>query len=262
MDLNAYWQENKRFVTTVAAGLFVFLIGMLLVSSFVGDDLRSQRRALDTARRQLAKPMLGQADLSAAEEENEALREAAAVLARSVQFRPRERFQLAGSGSASSRYFATVADLRDELIPLAGRSSLALPPDLGLPALAPTREEEVVRYLDALDVVDRVVRLAIDAGVERIEEIRIQLDPALLSGRGLGRVERTKVSFEFAGAPGPLVRLVELSQVGRDEGVLLVHEVDARRSSRKSDEVSATITFVAARLHGLEELELDPEEGA
>ncbi len=262
MDLNAYWQENKRFVTVVVAGLFAFLIGMLLVSSFVGDELRSQRRALDAARRQLEKPMLAQSDLAAAEDENEALRSAAGVLARAVQFQPRERFRLDGNSSASNRYFATVADLRDELLPLAGRSDLSLPPDLGLPALAPTREEEIERYLDALDVVDRVVRLAIDAGVPRVEEIRIQLDPALLSGRGLGRIERTKVVFKFAGPPEPLARLCVLTQSPRDEGVLLIHELDARRSGKKRDELSATITFVAARLHGLEDLELTSDGGA
>ena len=231
---------------------------MLLISKFVGSELRDKRRALDAARRQLERPMLSRADLDAAQEENEALRAAAGQLAGVVQFAPRERFRLDPSASASNRYFATVADLRDELIPLAGRSGLTLPPDLGLPALAPTREEEIERYLDALDVVDRVVRIAIDAGVQRVEGIRIQLDPALLSGRGLGRIERTKVTFELAGPPEPIVRLIELTQVPRAHGVLLVHELDARRSRKKRDELSADITFVAARLHALEDFELEP----
>ena len=33
MDLNDYWQENKRFVTTVLAGLVVFLIAYFWIDS-------------------------------------------------------------------------------------------------------------------------------------------------------------------------------------------------------------------------------------
>ena len=31
MDLNDYWQENKRFLTIVAGGLLVFLIGEMVI---------------------------------------------------------------------------------------------------------------------------------------------------------------------------------------------------------------------------------------
>ena len=46
MDLNDYWQENKRFVLTVAAGAIAFMIGEMMIGSFIGSDLESMRKKL------------------------------------------------------------------------------------------------------------------------------------------------------------------------------------------------------------------------
>ena len=39
MDLNDYWQENKKFLTTVFAGVIVFLIGQLLITNTLSSKL-------------------------------------------------------------------------------------------------------------------------------------------------------------------------------------------------------------------------------
>src|SRR5204863_482021 len=83
-------------------------------------------------------------------------------------FAPRPAFAFdPAKGSASNQYFATVSSVREELLTLAGRNNMRIAEDLGLPALSPTRESEIVRYLEALDLVDRAVRLALASGVDR-----------------------------------------------------------------------------------------------
>ena len=41
MDLNDYWQENKRFLVAVGVGLFAFLIGNIIVDAAFGSELRT-----------------------------------------------------------------------------------------------------------------------------------------------------------------------------------------------------------------------------
>jgi hypothetical protein len=111
------------------------------------------------------------------------------------------------AGAATNQYFAAVSRVREELLRLAGRGNLRLPDDLGLPALAPTREAEIERYLEALDLVDRAVRLALANGVQRIDKIEIRLDPKLASRQGVGELEKTRVEVSASGRPAPLVPL-------------------------------------------------------
>ena len=44
MDLNDYWQENKRFLLSIAGGLLVFLIGTMIVGGVVDSDLQKALR--------------------------------------------------------------------------------------------------------------------------------------------------------------------------------------------------------------------------
>ena len=111
-------------------------------------------------------------DLRAAREENEALRAALRTLSEAVVFRARPGFE-PGEGSATNRYFSVVADVRENLVARAGRAGVKIPDDLGLPALSPTKEQEIQRYLEALDLIERAVSLAIEVGVASVEKIKI-----------------------------------------------------------------------------------------
>ena len=274
MDVNGYWQENKRFVVFVASGVIVFVIGSMLVNSFFRNELVAQKRSADSATKKLkTEPMYRDSDLAAAQKENEALKVAVATLASAVAFdaRPQFRFDPA-KGSASNQYFATVSSVREELLTLAGRSNLRLPEDLGLPALSPTREADIVRYLEALDLVDRAARIAMATGVERIDALEIKLDPKLTSRQGAGDIERTTVEFKISGRPSPMVQFLTLSQsanltkeLAADAkaaapatvfskaalGPLLIDKMEMVPSRTKpNEEAVLEVTFVVARLHG------------
>jgi hypothetical protein len=252
MDLNDFWQENKRFLTIVAGGLLVFVVGEAVVGSAFGDELRAQQRRVRKSTSDLAKTMYQGDDLAAARSENEALRAAVGELAQTVAFRTRPEFALdARRGSASSQFFNIVARTREELLTLAGRNNLRAPDSVGLPALSPTQDEDIERHLEALDVIDRAVRLAVEAGVERIDRIDIKLDPALGSRQGVGFIERTRVELQLGGAAEPIERFLLATQAQATEGQLLVQSVEMLPSKAKPEEARLELTLVVARLSGL-----------
>jgi hypothetical protein len=250
MDLANYWQENKRFLVTLSAGVIVFLIGWMLIGKFFGGELAAQRRAADSTARKLAtEAMYGQTELEQAEALNKELRQASDELSKLVAFQPRPPFVLdAKKGSASNQYFATVSTLREELLTLASRANMRLPDDLGLPALSPTREAEIARYLEALDLVERAVRAALAAQVERIDKIEIKLDPKLSSKQGVGSIEKTRVEMRLSGKPAPLSDFLVRSQDAREPGPLLIEKCEMQPARNKVDEAGLDVTLIAARL--------------
>jgi hypothetical protein len=253
MDLETFWQENKRFLGLVAAGLVLFLLGELAIGAAFGDDLAAQRRALSTATRNLSgESFYGRQELERARADNEALKGALDQLARAVAFETRAPFRLdPARGSASSQYFAAASRTRDELVALAGRADLRLPETVGLPALSPTRDEEIERHLEALDLIDRVVRLCVDAGVERIDTIDITLDPALSSRQGVGFLERTRIAFKLSGDPTALQRLLLATQAEGEGTPLLLGAVELQLPRRENESARLDASFVVGRLHGV-----------
>lgn len=257
MDFNDYWQENKRFLVTVASGALVFVIGSMLVGKFFGDELNRQRSAAASADRKIrGDPMYTSSELATAQDENQALQAAVDVLVKSTAFQPRPNFVLDQKrGSPSNQYFAVVSAVREDLLKLAGRANLRVPSDLGLPALSPTREPDITRYLEALDLVDRGVRMAIASGCERVDKIEIRLDPKLTSREGTGHVEKTRVAFYLSGKPAPMVEFLSLTQqpgaldaAGVPLGSPLLIEKSEMNPARTGTDALLEMTFVVARL--------------
>jgi hypothetical protein len=185
-----------------------------------------------------------------AQRQNDELRAAVAALSELVQFQARPDFRLDPSlGSGSNQYLRALTRVRDDLIPRANRANLELEDGLGMPRLSPTREEEIERYLEALDVIDTIVRYAIDARVQRVEKIQIRLDSDLSSGRGLGRIEETQVRFTLTGSSLALTRLLRRTQRNQDGRVLHIDELELVASRNKDDELRLDLGVVIARLH-------------
>ena len=254
MDFDDYWQENKGFAVRVLIGLVVFAIARMAIGGTLGEDVASARRTLTNAEKKLKDAMYDGRARDEAGRVNEDLGAVRTALEAGVAFRPREGYDLEGAMSGSSRYHRTLADLRDALLPLAGRSNMVLDRGLGQPDLSPTRDEEILRYLESLDLVERVVRLALDLGVERMEKIHVSLDTGLRSKEGVGAVETTKVRFELGGSGDALLELIRRSQEpGRVLGgqALTLGAVDVRPSKRGKHS-EATVSFLVVRLAELE----------
>lgn len=261
MDLENYWQENRRFVLSVAGGALLFLIAWWAIDAYLGSDVRRLEARKARLTGDLAKPMFKPDDLDRAREQNEALRAAVAKLREAASFRARERFTVPDQSAASSRYVSVVADVRADLLQRAGRAGLALPRDLGLPTLAPTREQEIVRTLEALDAIERTVGLAIEAGAENLDEVRIKLDPRLLAGKPISDLETTIVSMRLSGPSGPLVELLSLLQTPRDGSVLHVRRAELSPARVRLDEVKLDLELAIAHPHGLGAVADEAERG-
>ena len=257
MDLNDYWQENKRFVVAVASGVILFLTGTMVIDGLFRDELVALKRAADsTAGKLRSEAMFGNSELDIARGDNEALKKAVESLSQTVAFQPREAFRYdpqeqSVKGSAANQYFAAVASVREELLTLAGRANLKLPEEVGLPGLSPTRESEIARYLEALDLIDRAVRIALGVGVERIDKIEIKLDPKLASREGVGKIERTRVTFTLSGRPTPMVQFLRVSQAPPPPGnPLLIEKLEiVPRGKGDAHEATLEVVFVAARVN-------------
>ena len=253
MDLNDYWQENKRFVTIVVTGLVVFLIAFWILDGRFSPKINTHKRTISSTGTKLRAEMYSAADLTAAEDENEALTTTVAALREAVQFEPRPEFLLDdGLGSFPNQYLRTMTRVRDDILPRANRANLALDPGLGMPKLSPTRDAEIVRYLEALDVIETVIGFAIDAKVQRIEKIGIRLDPGLSTRKGLERVEKTTVNFDVRGTSLALTRLLAATQRSASGRVLHLDDLEMVPSRQKTDEVRLTLALTIARLGAVE----------
>lgn len=258
MDFDGYWQENKRFVTRVALGVIVFFAALFVVDALYAEGIAQESGRVRQLRRDLEAPMFGVRERDASVRENEALRAAAGRLAEAVRFAPLEHSKLEPArGSAANQYLRALADARERVLLRAGRAGVVLEPGLGMPKLSPTEEEEIERYLEALDAVEAVAFLAIEARAKSVEDIQVRLDPGLASragfaGNGTG-IERTLVRFKISGDSLALTRVLSGTQRSSDGRVLHVDSAEVLPARGRRGELTLELTLVLARLS------LDPE---
>lgn len=260
MDLEEYWQENKRFLAQVGIGFVVFLIGLGIIGATVGERHDAARRDAARLQRQLNDAYFGRAERNDAEEDNEALIAAAIALREQVGFEPRPEFR--GSGDAqqridTNRYLTVASRVRTQLMPLASRYNVEVDETLGLPEQSPTRADELERHLDALDVIERTVRVAIAQRVTAVESIKVRLDPGLRGRKGIGTIERSRVIFEIHGDDLALQRLIAELQLDEPQP-LVVDEATMRRSREDPEIVILELSVLIARVPApITEEELD-----
>jgi hypothetical protein len=250
VDLNGYWQENKRFVVTVGAGALAFVVAFWVETSLFQDNLNSTRREIQRYTNQLAEARYTSQDLADAERENEALKSAHERLVQAAAFHARPEFVAdPAAGSAGNHYLRTLARVREDLMQRANRGGLEVDSSLGMPELSPTVESEIVRYLEALDLVESVADLALRARAKRIDKIQVRLDPAHATREGVGALERTRVDVSISGSSLALTRILAWSQRPPQGGrVLALDKFELLQSRSKRGEVRLDATFVVARV--------------
>jgi hypothetical protein len=248
MDVNDFWQENKRFVVIVVGGVLVFFTGIVLINNLFGSELALQETRRTQFNNTLNGALIPQSDLDLLRTENQKLIAARAALAKATVFETRASFA-PNTGSMAQRYFEVESATRDELLPAAGRFGIPVPEDLGLPALAPNKDEHIARYLDALDVIDRTLRLGFEAGIGRVEGIEIKLDGKLLSGKPLEVVEKTLITFKLRGTATSLARLVLMMQRAPQSRIGVLDRAEFISGGVRVDDARLELTLAAVRLH-------------
>tara|TARA_R110002095_G_scaffold146426_4_gene126658 strand:+ start:2344 stop:3117 length:774 start_codon:yes stop_codon:yes gene_type:complete len=256
MDLENYWQENRKFVLTVAGGALVFLIAFLYVDSAFGDARRTAARRLGQVQNDLKEPRFNNNDKSLAERENEALLAATDTLKQAVAFESRPEFTLRPNmGSENSQYMGRIARMQNELAVQASRARVVLPEGLDIEPLKTSDTTLIERHLQGLDLLSRLVALSIEAGVDRVVSCKIELDSGLSSRDGVGAIERTRVQVRLTSDPPAAGRFMALTQSDRFGKPLVVDTYDVQRAAGNRDEVKIDATFLVVRLHEVTEEE-------
>lgn len=256
MDLEEYWQENKRFLARIGIGCAVFLVGLGVVNATVGAERKRLEGTVTSTQGKLAAPFYSADDRRNAEGDNEALTATVAALRAQVEFQPRAEFR--GTGPVDASRFINVASrVRSEIMPLASRRNVSIDPKLGMPESTPTQGDLIERHLDALDVVERVVRVAIDERVKKVAAITVRTDPALNSRKGVGAIERTRVTFEIEGDDLALQRLVVRTQ-DDSPAPLVIESATFVRSQRDPQVVTLELVVLIPRVKAVAKDEEDP----
>ncbi|MDA1265503.1 MAG: hypothetical protein O2816_10540 [Planctomycetota bacterium] len=250
MDFENYWQENKRSLTMIGGGLLVFLIANMIVNSTFGGELADAQRDKRTQEGKLRSERYDRDGLSKATLDNERLQVVHDALLASVVFESRPEFQADPNlGSIAAQYFTRVEEVRDQLTRRASRSGMRADQAWGVEVPETNLTPVIERHLEALDLIDRVANLAIDTGVTRIAKIQVTLDPAFDSKRGVGRLEKTRVTFTLDTTAMSVTRLVSASQRSQPYGQPLTLEGFKIKGERtRPGQVTADLTFLVVRL--------------
>ncbi len=250
MDLNDYWQANKPFVVSVGTGALVFLIAFLWLNSAFGGEAKSAEARLRKAALELRESRYGPSDLDRATEQNEALKADFEALSQAAAFEPRPEFVLQdGAGSPTNQYFLRRDEVRSDLARIAGRRRVSLPDGLGLQPLKTSSVDTITRHLEALDVLDRLLRMSIDAGVRQVTEVKVDLDSGFGSRDGVGSVERTRVTVRMVGDAEAITETLAATQTARFGKPLVIGRFDLNAAAGKQSEVRAEIELLVVRLH-------------
>lgn len=173
MSLDTIWQLHKRFITGVAIGLVVFLIGLAVIGSTAGKDLAARKSAIGKHKRSLTTAVYSRSQLNQLTTRRNEMNTRIEELAAAALPPLREDYDLTGKASATQHYIELTGQLRSELIGWALRRNVEIDENLGLPPQSPTQPQKIARVLRGLDVVERVCRLAVQTGAVSVEGIDI-----------------------------------------------------------------------------------------
>ncbi len=173
MNLDAFWQTHRRFLIAVGCGFLVFLIARLLIGATVGADITSAEAAIRRSNATLRRGGFGQPQVAQLRGQVEELRERARELAARSLPPWREEFRPPAGQQARPFYIAFTGSRRSELVGYALRNGLEVDERLGLPTISPDDTPTLEKALRGFDLVDRLVRLAVELDLRALEDIEI-----------------------------------------------------------------------------------------
>ncbi len=260
MDLNDIWQEHKKFIIAVAAGLLVFLIGETIIGSSYTSKVQASERTLSSQRASLRQVKPTAKNLREIRDVQSDLAARWQAASEKLIFQSGKRFELRDDEARPDDvYFNVVNEVKREVEEAAERRNIQLPDNLGLPATTPRTREEAKRYLRALDVVQRVVRLAVEADVLAITDIDIPKGATRSKRNRRSRddadfLERLELRFRVRGSAPSLVRLVESLQAPAS---YLVLAKDSRILGPEPDDPGPSEAVLVMAALDIESLDLE-----
>jgi hypothetical protein len=239
MDLTNLWQEHRIFITSVVAGLLVFLIGQAIISNvYPIADMKRQVATADRALRRLETPSTSQ--LEEARQLNEEIKSQFDKAVEFVNFIPEEQYLLSKKEKPDIQYDRLYNEGRNALVEFAKTLNITVAPNLGMPELSPTRRSEIQRALIALDIVTRVVLIAIESQVSQIDSISMV---PVISRRKKSFIQEQSVRFKMLGSTEAMAQF--LKRLALQENFLALEEADFRMADKDGASVTANFTVSA-----------------
>jgi hypothetical protein len=195
-DLNSFLQDNKKFLAASVLGAGVFFVAYAVVDSYAGAELRSARAEVGALRAKMNNAQLYTAkNLEEAKAQQKELEATVEKLTARLNFDRRPQFKLEdGGASPANQYIKIAAKMREQRLDDARARSIDLVDNCGIPDRSPTETEDIRRTLRTLDLIDRVLELAIVPGVRSIDRIAIVSDKG---GERVGKAIREEIRVEF-----------------------------------------------------------------
>lgn len=241
MNFDAFWQTHRRFILGFFGGVVVFFILLAITGGGPEDKFKRSKSSIASTKRKMnANNMYGSGAVRELEERLAALQTRNNDLGRQTLPPFRERFRIPSGTPASQHYIGLTGELRDELVGWALRSNCDVDDSLGLPPVSPSQPQQISRILHGLDVVDRVVHIAVESGAGEVDKIRIAEKARRRKGRNSSSLDVTPVTMEVVFhrvSATPFLRRIAAEQSNGNPLGLQALEVLPRNAKRMEQRV-------------------------
>lgn len=244
MDFTSIWQENKIFVTLVAAGLLVLLIGQSIVSGLYPVSTKNKTLARSRSELRLLDAVSSDT-LGRVRDSNETHSQRYREVVNRVGFTPRKEFLLKAGRNTDIQYIEIVAAQREQLVEAAKINNITVDSSLGMPEMSPTKLKEIQRSLMGLDIVNRVVVLAIGCNVREVGTIELVRDTGR---RTRDLIDEQRVRFKMRGTIASIASLLERLQF--EETYLALERAELEAEDEETKFINADITLSALTFAG------------
>ena len=244
--MDYFWKENKRFVLATA-GAFVFL---LLYNSFVLSPISKAASAAAATRtnkkrdleRRMAQGVPNDDGLVAARRDRDQNRKLLSAMAPEVAFTIDDKFHKPKKKDLREYFDNLKLDLVEQLKKKAVEGRVALTSNIGMPD--DISDETAAEALARLAVVERLVLLAIDSGVEKIDLVDAPMDD-----RGAKKSQyltKYSVVMKIVGKSESVFKVVHGAQ--KKGSFLAVTQFEMGRPDATKDLFEASITTALLKI--------------
>lgn len=272
-----FWAQHKDFVLKVLLGLGVFLVALIARGITYGDELDVARKKNGAEAAKIRRTKVADLrDIARLEEDAKRLKANAKAIIGEIGWNSSEqglelkliertlgytrRFQGAGAGQlvaeAGRRYRAIRDDtnggfgqlrlmVRDELVEEAGEKNISLGTGIGYENLVQFDDAELLKYLLQLELAARIVRYAIDARVDSLEEVRIteRAKREVIPGANKDFVQEYPVRVSFTSGQAAALRI--LNDLEQKMPRVPIRNLSAERAPRPADHILVELTALA-----------------
>jgi hypothetical protein len=276
-----FWAQHKEFVLKVLAGLGVFLVALIARSITYGDDLEKAKQKNVQLVGQIGGMRIApMGEIQALEGDATKLRNNAEQITHQIGWNLADRtleqtllvrilsytrtYAQAGEAEvqrAAEDYRAALREdlnggfgrlrlmVRQELVEEASEKNIKVAEGIGYENVTEMDATELTQYLIQLELVARVARYAIDAGVDKIEEVRITARQAgrrrdeVIPGANPEFLEEYRVILVIAAGQPALLAI--LDRLETEEPRVPLVGIKSQRLKRPADHLNTELTLLA-----------------